>query len=295
MRGTDLSTLAFRSLFLSDIHLGLRASRVEALLDLLRYAEFEQLYLVGDIIDFWKVRSGWHWPAINNELIRLIMGRARRGARVIYVPGNHDELFRDYLGSHFAGVDIVPRAVHKTADGRRFLVTHGDEFDCVVMNSRWLARLGSDAYNVLLWANGWFNTVRRKLGFGYWSLAGYLKHRVKEAVKYIGSYEEAVVHAAREADMDGVICGHIHRATITDFDGVLYANCGDWVESCTALAEDADGNLRLIHWLDESFQLLDEVQQSDADCGTDGCLVSPDQRGGAYPEHNHHNPARLGS
>jgi UDP-2,3-diacylglucosamine pyrophosphatase LpxH len=204
----------------------------------------------------------------------LVLSKARSGTRVVYVPGNHDEMFRDYQTFHFAGIDVCHELQHCTADGRRFLVLHGDEFDCVVMNNKWLAHLGSEAYDLLLWLNRWFNTIRRRLGFGYWSLSAFLKHKVKEAVKYIGNFEQAVVKAAREQGVDGVICGHIHQAVIAEIDGVTYANCGDWVESCTALAEEYNGTLRLIHWADESFQLLDRHRETHAYLDTDGHLVS---------------------
>jgi UDP-2,3-diacylglucosamine pyrophosphatase LpxH len=269
-----MATLSFRTIFLSDIHLGLRASRTEYLLDFLKHTECETLYLVGDIFDVWKMKSGWHWPSINNEIIRLVLDKAKGGTRVVYVPGNHDELFRDYLDFHFSGVDVCKEVVHTTEDGKRFLVLHGDEFDCVVMNNKWLAHLGSWAYDLLLGLNSWFNLLRRKLGFGYWSLSAYLKNQVKEAVQYIGNFEEAVVHAARERDMDGVICGHIHHAVISDFNGVTYANCGDWVESCTALAEEEDGSLRLIRWSEESLQLLDETETVYANCDSDRRVAS---------------------
>jgi UDP-2,3-diacylglucosamine pyrophosphatase LpxH len=261
--------------FLSDTHLGLRASRSEYLLDFLRNTECEHLYLVGDIVDIWKMRTGWHWTQVHNDLVREVLRKARNGTRVTYVPGNHDELFRAYPDFQFAGLEVRREAEHRTADGRRFLVLHGDEFDCVVMNNKWLAHLGSGVYDLLLWINRWFNAGRRRLGFGYWSLSAYLKRRVKEAVKYIGNFEEAVVRSARERGMQGVICGHIHHAVISDFGGVVYANCGDWVESCTALAEEPDGSLRLIHWADESFKLLDSEREAYAGCNTDGRLVTP--------------------
>ena len=274
-----MTTLRYKSIFISDTHLGLRAAKTEYLLDFLKHNECDALYLVGDIFDVWKMKSGWHWPAINNEIVRLVMDKAKRGTRVIYVPGNHDELFRDYLNFHFSGIDVRKEAIHQAADGKRYLILHGDEFDCVVMNNKWLAHLGSGAYDLLLWINQWFNVARRRLGFRYWSLSAYLKKQVKEAVKYVGNFEEAVTHAARERRMDGVICGHIHHAVISDFDGVTYANCGDWVESCTALAEDPDGQLRLIHWVDESMQLLDQKDKQKesayADSDSNGRVVSP--------------------
>jgi UDP-2,3-diacylglucosamine pyrophosphatase LpxH len=267
-----MATLSYRSLFISDTHLGLKAARTEYLLDFLKHIECETLYLVGDIFDIWKMKTGWHWPSINNEIVRRVMDMTRQGTRVIYVPGNHDELFRAYEEFHFSGIDVRKEVVHRTADGRRLLVLHGDEFDVVVMNNKWLAHLGSGAYDLLLWLNHWFNFTRRKLGFGYWSLSAYLKKQVKEAVKYIGNFEQAVILAARERGMDGVICGHIHHAVITDFDGITYANCGDWVESCTALAEQPDGSLQLIRWSDESLQLLDKT--IDAHSNSDGRVAS---------------------
>ncbi|MEW7989434.1 MAG: UDP-2,3-diacylglucosamine diphosphatase [Candidatus Thiodiazotropha sp.] len=252
-----MTTLRYKSLFISDTHLGLRASRTEYLLDFLKHTDSDNLYLVGDILDFWKMRSGWYWPNINNEIVHQIIAKAKRGTRVVYVPGNHDEVMRDYFNFHVSGIEIQKEVIHTTADNKRFLILHGDEFDGVVMNNKWLAHLGSDAYDLLLWLNRWFNIARRRLGFGYWSLSAYLKNQVKEAVKYIGNYEEAVIHTVRERNLDGVICGHIHHAVINEMDGLTYANCGDWVESCTALAEAPDGSLKLIRWVDESMRLLE--------------------------------------
>ncbi len=269
-----MTTLRYKSLFISDTHLGLRAARSEYLLDFLKHNESETLYLVGDIFDIWKMKSGWHWPAINNEIVRLVLDKAKQGTRVIYVPGNHDELFRNYLSFDFSGVEVCKEAVHETTDGKRLLVLHGDEFDCVVMNNKWLAHFGSGAYDLLLWLNRWFNRIRRRFGFRYWSLSAYLKKQVKEAVKYIGNFESAVIHAVRERQMDGVICGHIHHAIISDFNGITYANCGDWVESCTAMAEDPDGSLRLIRWVDDSMQLLDQKEDDYAHSDHNGRLAS---------------------
>lgn len=253
-----MHALTYRSIWISDVHLGARDAKIEFLLDFLRHTESEHLYLVGDIIDCWKLRAGWYWPPINNELVRLVMKKARHGTRVVYVPGNHDEILRDYPEIALGGIHVALEAVHELADGRRFLVLHGDEFDCVVMNSAWLARVGSRLYDFTLRLNRWFNVLRRRLGFPYWSLSAYLKHRVKEAVKYIGGFEDAVVKAARQRGVDGVVCGHIHHAVIADLDGIVYCNTGDWVESCTALAEEPDGTLRLIRWADESAALLDQ-------------------------------------
>jgi UDP-2,3-diacylglucosamine pyrophosphatase LpxH len=267
--------LRYRSVFLSDTHLGMRAARSEYLLDFLRNVDCGHLYLVGDIVDIWKLRSGWHWTRVQSDLVREVLRKAKNGTKVTYVPGNHDELFRDYPDFHFSGLEVKREAEHRTADGRRFLILHGDEFDAVVMNNKWLAHLGSGAYDFLLWLNRWYNVARRRLGFGYWSLSAFLKRQVKEAVAYIGSFEDAVVRAVREREMDGVICGHIHHAVITDYGGVVYANCGDWVESYTALVEEPNGALRLIHWAEESFELLGSEREAHAHCDTDGRLVTP--------------------
>ncbi|VAX08224.1 Ser/Thr protein phosphatase family protein, UDP-2,3-diacylglucosamine hydrolase homolog [hydrothermal vent metagenome] len=253
-----MSKLKQRAVFISDIHLGTRDAQSEYLLDFLRHTECEYLYLLGDIIDIWKLRSGWYWPQLNNDLLQLVFKKARSGTQVIYIPGNHDEMFRNYVGSNFNGVQIQQDAVHITADGRRLLLIHGDEFDSVVTNNRWLAHLGSWGYDVLLWLNRHFNSIRRHLGFPYWSLSHYLKHRVKNAVSYINSFEQALVREAGQRGVDGIVCGHIHHAAIEDIKGICYANSGDWVESCTALLENDRGELRIVHWLEESATLLDE-------------------------------------
>jgi UDP-2,3-diacylglucosamine pyrophosphatase LpxH len=260
-----MDRLQFNTVFISDVHLGLRSCKAEFLLDFLSHIECRQLYLVGDVIDFWHMKRGVRWPTLHNHVIQQVMCMAARGTRVIYVPGNHDELFRDYLGSSFGGVEMHAEAIHQTADGRRFLVLHGDEFDQVVKHSKWVAMLGSQAYDALLVVNRWFNFFRRKLGFPYWSLSAYLKHKVKNAVNFIGNFEKAVVHEARRRGVHGVICGHIHKATIENYDGVLYCNDGDWVESCTALVEHADGRLAVIHWADESVFLLNENEHAHSD------------------------------
>lgn len=257
MRGLKL-----RSVFVSDLHLGTRDARVEYLLDFLRHVETEHLYLVGDILDLWKLGRGWFWPAINNELVREVLRMARTGTRVVYVPGNHDERVRDYAGAVFNGVEIARETMHETADGRRLLVLHGDEFDCVMLHSRWLAFAGAEAYDALLRVNRVFNLCRRRLGFGYWSLSAYVKHRVKNAVNFISRFEQTVAAEAARRGADGVVCGHIHHASLDDIDGITYANCGDWVESCTALAEDHDGRLHIIRWVEEGAWLLDELRIS---------------------------------
>ncbi|CAL1241121.1 Ser/Thr protein phosphatase family protein, UDP-2,3-diacylglucosamine hydrolase homolog [Candidatus Methylocalor cossyra] len=255
--------LAYRTVWISDVHLGTRGCKAEFLLDFLKHVECECLYLVGDIIDLWKLKTGWYWPPLHSDVLRAVLDKVKKGSRVVYIPGNHDEFFRDYAGSLLAGVEVMEKAVHETADGRKFLVLHGDEFDGVVCTSKWLALLGSEAYDLLLFLNRLFNQFRRKLGFPYWSLSAYLKHKVKNAVNFISDYEKTLIHAARDEKVDGVICGHIHHAAITDMEGLAYCNCGDWVESCTALVEDFRGALAVLHWADESAYLLTEFELED--------------------------------
>jgi UDP-2,3-diacylglucosamine pyrophosphatase LpxH len=256
--------LRLRTVWISDVHLGTRACKADYLLDFLAHTEAERLYLVGDMIDFWNLRNGWYWPASHNRVVQAIMDKAARGTEVIYVPGNHDELFRDYAGAVFGGVRVERSAIHETADGRRLLVLHGDEFDQIVQCSPWLAHLGSWIYDFLLYANRWVNLFRRTLGFPYWSLAAYLKHKVKNAVNYISNFEQALAHEARRYRVDGVVCGHIHKAAIEKVGEVLYCNDGDWVESCTALVERADGALAVLHWADERRWLLAEPRAATA-------------------------------
>jgi UDP-2,3-diacylglucosamine pyrophosphatase LpxH len=240
----------FRSIWISDVHLGTRGCQADLLLDFLRCHDSEYLYLVGDIVDGWRLRRGWYWPQSHNDVVQKVLRRARKGTKVFYIPGNHDEGFRDYVGMHFGGVAVVEDAIHVTADGRRFLVIHGDQFDAVVKYAKWLAHVGDGAYTALLAVNTWFNFVRRKLGFTYWSVSAYLKHKVKNAVEYIGDYEKALADEARRREVDGVICGHIHSAEMRPMEGVLYCNDGDWVESCTALVEHTSGDLEIINWAD---------------------------------------------
>ncbi|GAB6048402.1 UDP-2,3-diacylglucosamine diphosphatase [Methyloparacoccus murrellii] len=251
--------LNYRSVWISDVHLGTRGCKAEYLLDFLDHIDCQRLYLVGDIVDFWKLKNGFYWPALHNAIVRKVMALATTGTEVIYIPGNHDEVFRGYIGTVFNGIALQERAVHETADGRRFLVVHGDEFDGVVCTSRWLAMLGSEAYDFLIAVNRWFNIGRRILGFPYWSMSAYIKHKVKNAVNFIFDFERALLHAAEEQGLDGVICGHIHHAAIHDNDrGIRYCNTGDWVESCTALAETADGTISIIRWVEDSARLLED-------------------------------------
>ncbi|MBC9206303.1 UDP-2,3-diacylglucosamine diphosphatase [Roseomonas aerophila] len=241
----------YRSVFISDAHLGTRGCRAEFLADFLRGVECEHLYLVGDIVDGWRLKKTWYWDAHHDEVLRLIMKLARSGTAVTYIPGNHDEIFRSWLGLEVAGVKLALQAVHTAADGRSFLVMHGDEFDSVVRYYRFLALLGDSAYTMALGLNRWFNGLRRKLGYPYWSLSQWLKRQVKEAVKAIDRFETALAAEARRHGHHGVICGHIHHAEMRDIGGIAYMNDGDWVESCTALVEHADGRFELLDWAAE--------------------------------------------
>ncbi|MDR9432733.1 MAG: UDP-2,3-diacylglucosamine diphosphatase [Spiribacter sp.] len=246
-----LKPLRYRTVFISDAHLGFRGARADYLLDFLESVECETLYLVGDILDIWEMRRrGLRWPDSHNAVIQNILKRARNGTRVIYIPGNHDEMMRNYAGMSVEGVSIELRAIHECADGRRLLVLHGDEFDTVVQCSRLVSMLGHRMYAWLIWANHWLNRVRKAFNRPYWSLAAYLKQRTKNAMSYIANYEDALLHEAREADVDGLVCGHIHHAQMLERNGVLYCNDGDWVESCTALVESHQGALELISWND---------------------------------------------
>jgi UDP-2,3-diacylglucosamine pyrophosphatase LpxH len=245
-----MQATAYRSIFVSDVHLGTRGCRAEFLADFLRRVKCEQLYLVGDIIDGWRLRKSWYWDDGHDEVLRLILRMARGGTEVTYIPGNHDEMFRAWLplGLEIAGIKLRRDTVHVTADKRRLLVMHGDEFDSVVRYAKFLALLGDWAYTAALSVNHWFNLVRRSLGYPYWSLSAWLKRQVKEAVKAIDRFEGALAAEACRRGLDGVICGHIHHAEMRQVNGALYLNAGDWVESCTALVEHHDGRLELIDW-----------------------------------------------
>jgi UDP-2,3-diacylglucosamine pyrophosphatase LpxH len=242
------STRRFRALFISDVHLGAKGCQAERLLDFLRYHDADLIYLVGDIVDGWQLKSGWYWPQAHNDVVQKLLRQARKGARIIYLPGNHDEFLRQYYGTHFGGVEVQDMAMHDGADGRRYLVIHGDHFDLVVTQARWLALLGDKAYDFAITANRIFNALRRRLGFPYWSLSQWAKLKVKNAVNFIGQFEKTLVAEAQRHAADGVICGHIHHAVIHDDYGVRYINCGDWVESCTAVAEHHDGKFEIIEW-----------------------------------------------
>jgi len=240
----------FRTLFISDVHLGTRGCQAEMLIEFLDEHDAETIYLVGDIVDFWRIKRGAIWPQPHNDVIQKLLGKVRTGSKVIYIPGNHDEGLRDYCGLQFGGIELVRDAVFETATGRRYAVLHGDEFDVVVRYARWLAFLGDRGYQIAMWCNWPLNAVRRRLGLGYWSLSSYLKRRVKTAVNFIGDFEASLADEAKRREADGVICGHIHHAASRDMSGVHYVNTGDWVESCTAVVENDEGELELIRWLD---------------------------------------------
>ncbi|MDP4302078.1 UDP-2,3-diacylglucosamine diphosphatase [Leptothrix discophora] len=246
--------LKVRSVFISDVHLGTPGCQADALLDFLRCVECEQLYLVGDIIDGWQLRRRWFWPQAHNDVVQKLLRKVRKGSRVIFVPGNHDEFARRYIGHHFGGVEVVEDCIHRTADGSRYWVTHGDLFDGVVQCARWLALVGDRLYEFALRLNRHLNSLRARLGLPYWSLSRYLKLKVKRAVSFIGDFESAVAREARKRGVDGVVCGHIHHAELREIDGVIYANDGDWVESLTALVEHADGRLEIVDWSEELRQ-----------------------------------------
>ncbi|HYC05098.1 MAG TPA: UDP-2,3-diacylglucosamine diphosphatase [Azospirillaceae bacterium] len=250
MENGPVATSRYRSIWISDIHLGTRGCKAEYLLDFLKHTESDYLYLVGDVVDGWRLKKSWFWPQAHNDVVQKVLRRARKGTKVFLIPGNHDEVFREFVGLQFGGVTILEDTIHVTADGRRLLVIHGDQFDAVVKYARWLALIGDGAYTALLQLNTGLNWIRRKMGFQYWSLSAYLKHRTKKAVEFIGDYEAALTDEARRRQVDGVICGHIHHAEMRDMGGTLYCNDGDWVESCTALVEHEDGTLEIIDWID---------------------------------------------
>ncbi|MDT8364490.1 MAG: UDP-2,3-diacylglucosamine diphosphatase [Nitrosomonas sp.] len=237
-----------KAIFISDIHLGTPGCQATELLEFLKAYPSDYLYLVGDIIDGWQLRRHWYWPQSHNDVVQKLLRRARKGCKVLFVPGNHDEFARQFLGHSFGGIEVVPDAVHQAIDGRKFWVVHGDLFDGVIQCAKWLAYTGDNLYEFSLKLNRYLNSLRAKIGLPYWSLSQYLKYKVKTAVNYVNSFEEAVAQEARRQQYDGVICGHIHHAEIRDIDGITYCNDGDWVESLTALVEHLDGKIELVYW-----------------------------------------------
>jgi UDP-2,3-diacylglucosamine pyrophosphatase LpxH len=238
----------YRAVWLSDAHMCSRDCHVDRLLEFIRQVRCDYLYLVGDIVDLWQLKRRWHWTQPMNNVVRSILGKAKHGTQVIYVPGNHDEGLREFPGVSFGNVHIRSRLVHTARDGRRYLVLHGDEFDTVVKYRKWLAVLGSAAYDYLVTANRIFNAVRRKMGLPYLSVSGKIKRLVKGAMVYMEDFERAAVHEARRNGVDGIICGHIHDPSVKEIDGVRYCNTGDWVENCSALVETASGAIEVVRW-----------------------------------------------
>ncbi|MCL6708100.1 UDP-2,3-diacylglucosamine diphosphatase [Pseudomonas sp. R2.Fl] len=244
----DFEPRKFRTLFISDVHLGSKAAKTDFLLDFLREHEAETIVLVGDIVDGWRLKRSWYWPQDCNDVVQKLLRKARKGTRIVYIPGNHDEFLRGFPGTHFGGIEVADRIVHETADGKKYLVLHGDQFDVVVRNARLLAYLGDWAYDTAIAINVLLAAVRRRLGMPYWSFSAWAKQQVKQAVNFIGEFQRIVAEEARRNDVDGVICGHIHHAVMEDIDGIHYINTGDWVESCTAVVEHFDGRFEMISW-----------------------------------------------
>ena len=242
------SLITYKSLFISDVHLGTKGCQADKLLEFFKFSRSENLYLVGDMIDVWAMQKTFYWPQQHNDVIQKILRKARHGTKVFYIVGNHDEVFRKFIPMHFGDINIVNRVIHETQLGKKYLVVHGDAWDGVMKYAKWLSKLGSIAYELLLRLNIVINFFRKLRGKSYWSLAKFLKYKVKNAVKYIGEYERTVSDYAKRKNYDGIICGHIHHAEDQNFDGINYLNCGDWVESCTALAEKYDGTFEIIYW-----------------------------------------------
>ncbi len=240
----------YKAIFISDIHLGSKACQAKLLIDFLKYNESEKLYLVGDIVDGWRLKRKWYWPQSHNDVVQKILRKARKGTEIIYVPGNHDEGLRRYIGTHFGGIEVRKTDIYEAINGNKYLVLHGDNFDNVMLYARWLAYLGDYAYDVVLRLNTVFNSLRRLMGLRYWSMSSYLKIKVKNAVQFISEYERAIANEAQKAGVQGVICGHIHHAEIKKYGDITYMNDGDWVESCTALVEHLDGAWEIIYWAD---------------------------------------------
>lgn len=242
--------IRFRSIWISDLHLGTTGCQAARLLEFLHATESDTLYLVGDIIDGWQLKRRWYWDQVHNNVVQTVLKKAKKGTNVIFVPGNHDEAVRQFIDLDFGGIKVRDELVHVTAQGKRMLVLHGDRFDGVIACAKWLAYVGDSLYTVILKFNQIFNNWRARAGLPYWSLSQYLKLKVKNAVSYISSFENALADEARKRGLDGVICGHIHKPEIRDIDGITYCNDGDWVESLSALVEEANGELRLVSWHD---------------------------------------------
>jgi len=247
---SDRPVLRYRTIWISDTHLGTRNCHADYLLDFLRTTESDHLYLVGDIVDGWQMTKSWYWPQSHNDVVQKVLRKARKGTQVVLIPGNHDEFLRKFGKHDFGRVTLAPQVIHTLADGRKLLVLHGDQFDSVVQFAPWLAHVGDEAYEFMLSVNRLFNQLRARLGMSYWSISAYLKEKVKNAVNFVSAFENVVILAAKRHHVQGVVCGHIHKAEMREIDGILYCNDGDWVESCTALVEHPDGRLEILHWID---------------------------------------------
>ena len=249
----------YRSIWISDFHLGTRGCQSELLLEFIKHTQSEKLYLVGDIIDGWALKNTWYWPQSHNDVVQKILRKARHGAEVFYISGNHDEVMRGFVPVNFGGVSILNHVIHETVDKKKYLVVHGDQFDGIIQCAKWLAMLGSITYDFLIYFNRYINFFRKKLGYEYWSLSNYLKFTVKNAVKFVSEYEKLVCNYAKQFKVEGIICGHIHHANMQSMNGIHYINDGDWVESCTALVEHFDGKLELINWTEKRKELFNET------------------------------------
>lgn len=264
----------FRSIWISDTHLGGKNIKSRQLYQFLQQTDSDYLYLVGDIFDLLQLSRKWHWPSINSQIVNLILQKAQNGTRVVYMPGNHDSMLRNYVGSKFNGIEILEEAVHTAVDGSRYLVLHGDKFDCIIQKSPWLARLGGVLYEWLLSLNRYYNSTRRFFGKDYFSISACLKHKCKKAVNYIGDFEETLLSKISRHKVDGIVCGHIHNAAIKQMGESLYCNAGDWVESCTALAENHNGTMGIINW--SAQNPIPETlprKEYEKDRNSDGCLA----------------------
>jgi len=271
MLNTPTPPRHYRAIFISDLHLGTKRAQTTALLDFLRCTESDQLYIVGDFIDNWSLRKAWYWDQLHNDVMQKLLRKARKGTKLVYIPGNHDENFRNFLNLRFGRVAVLEETVHVTAKGKRYLVLHGDKFDGVVRFAPWLAKLGDTAYELSMDLNKGLNAIRRFFRLPYWSLSAYLKNRVKKAVEFISHFEEAVVRDAKSRNCDGVICGHIHTPEDRMIDGIHYLNDGDWVESCTALVEHRDGRFEILNW--NNPRIAQSTEEAHAHTNRDRRLV----------------------
>jgi UDP-2,3-diacylglucosamine pyrophosphatase LpxH len=239
---------SYKTVFISDVHLGTKMCQAEKLLEFFKTFECEKMYLVGDIIDGWAMNRSKYWPQSHNDVIQKLLRRARKGTEIIYIPGNHDEFMRDFCDFEFGHIILAKESVHVGVDGKLYLIIHGDQFDAVISHAKWLSHIGSWAYDVSIIINIYLNKIRKLFGMPYWSLSSYLKQTVKESVNFIGDYESTLSNYVKSKKLNGVVCGHIHHANISDMNGIRYMNCGDWVESCTALVEHYNGSFEIIKW-----------------------------------------------